>query len=57
MYSPLQKEPSTQAVPESNATNANLSRTNNTSLGRPGGTGPVGPAMAGPIFELGRIFF
>ena len=24
---------------------------------RPGGTGPVGPAMAGPIFELGRIFF
>ena len=24
---------------------------------RPGGTGPVGPAMAGPTSELGRIFF
>ena len=24
---------------------------------RPGGTGPVGPAMAGPTFELGRTFF
>ena len=24
---------------------------------RPGGTGPVGPAMAGPTFELGRNFF
>ena len=24
---------------------------------RPGGTGLVGPAMAGPIFELGRIIF
>ena len=22
---------------------------------RPGGTGPVGPAMAGPTFELGRF--
>ena len=22
---------------------------------RPGGTGPVGPAIAGPTFELGRI--
>ena len=24
---------------------------------RPGGTGPVGPAMAGPTFGLGRISF
>ena len=24
---------------------------------RPGGTGPVGPTMARPTFELGRIFF
>ena len=24
---------------------------------RPGGTGPVGPAMAGPTFELGHIYF
>ena len=24
---------------------------------RPGGTGPVGPAMEGPTFELGRIFY
>ena len=24
---------------------------------RPGGNGPVGPAMAGPTFELGRIYF
>ena len=23
---------------------------------RPSGTGPVGPVMAGPTFELGRIF-
>ena len=23
---------------------------------RPGGTGPVGPALAGPTFELGRIY-
>ena len=23
---------------------------------RPGRTGPVGPVMAGPTFELGRIF-
>ena len=23
---------------------------------RPGGTGPVGPAMARPTFELGRIY-
>ena len=23
----------------------------------PGGTGPVGPAIAGPTFELGRIYF
>ena len=23
----------------------------------PGGTGPVGPAMARPTFELGRIYF
>ena len=24
---------------------------------RPGGAGPVGPAMAGPTFKLGRTFF
>ena len=27
------------------------------SQNRPSGIGPVGPAMAGPTFELGRIFF
>ena len=28
----------------------------NRNINRPGGTGPVGPAMARPTFELGRIF-
>ena len=27
-----------------------------TGYSRPGGTGPVGPAKAGPTFELGRLF-
>ena len=34
----------------------NIKISENTALRRPGGTGPVGPAMAGPTFELGRTF-
>ena len=34
-----------------------ISRAVSTDIRRPGGTGPVGPAVAGPTFELGRIIF
>ena len=32
-------------------------RTGQPYVGRPSGTSPVGPAMAAPTFELGRIYF